>query len=174
MIGADIAVVLADLDLVAAGSFNDTVSLGNHHNAAVDGSLVFHTGADDRTFGHHKRHSLLLHVGTHERTGVVVVFKERDHSRGDRNHHFRRYIHVVNAFFFDLRDFFTDTDGNAVVDETAGLVERLVCLGDDIFVFDVGGHVDDLVGDDAGGFVHLAVGCFDKAEFIDFRVGCKI
>ena len=44
--------------------------------------------------------------------------------------------------------------GDAGTDEVVVLVQRLVGLSDDILVLLVGGHIDDLIGDSAGGDVY--------------------
>ena len=40
-------------------------------------------------------HRLLLHVGAHERAGVIVVLKERDKARRHGNHHLRRHVDII-------------------------------------------------------------------------------
>ena len=64
--------------------------------------------------------------------------------------------------------------GDALVDEAAVLIHRLVGLADGVLILHVGGHVLDLVGDPAGGLVHLAVGGLDEAEPVDPGVGGQI
>ena len=54
---------------------------------------------------------------------------------------------------------------HAVVDELALLVERRVGLGDDVFLFLVGGEIHDLVGDLA--VLDDAVRRLDEAEAVD-------
>ena len=49
------------------------------------------------------------------------------------------------------------------------LVKLRVCFRYDVFVFLVGSHVDDFVGDDFFLFINLSVRRFDKAVFIDSR-----
>ena len=83
--------------LVRLDVLNTTRVFGKHHNAGVNGYLVFHTCTDDRRVGGHKRNCLLLHVRAHQSTGVIVVFKERDHRRCGGNHHLGRNIHEINA-----------------------------------------------------------------------------
>ena len=50
------------LDSVCADGGDSACALGKHNNAGVNGSLVFHTGADYRIFGAEQRNRLFLHV----------------------------------------------------------------------------------------------------------------
>ena len=64
--------------------------------------------------------------------------------------------------------------GDAGTDEVVVLVQRLVGLSDDILVLLVGGHIDDLIGDSAGGLVDLAVRGLNEAVLVDLGVGGQI
>ena len=53
------------------------------HLARVDGSLVFHSGADQWRFGPDERHRLTLHIRTHQRPVGVVVLQKGDERSAD-------------------------------------------------------------------------------------------
>ena len=56
------------------------------------------------------------------------------------------------------------------MDEVARLVEGLIRLRNNVFIFLVGGEVNNLIGNNGIGgigLVHLAVGSLDEAVFID-------
>ena len=122
-----------------------------------------------------------MHVGTHERTGVVVVFKEGDHSGCYGYQHLRCYVHIVDLHSVNLNDFGAFAADNLGVDEAIIFVKGLVCLRNDEAVFGISGHIFYLTGNlVAKGTVavidvqYLAVGCLDKAILGDASVGREI
>ena len=161
-----------DDDLVRRDAFDHAALVRDHDRARVERRLVLHTGRDDRRLGGHQRHRLLLHVGAHQRTGVIVVFKEGDHRRGDRDQHLGRGVHITDLLGFDLDDLGLVAGDDAGVDEMSVLGQRLVRLRDDITVLDVGGHVLDLLRHDA--VLDLAVGRLEESVLVDAGVGGKI
>ena len=60
------------------------------------------------------------------------------------------------------------------MNEAAVLVERLVRLRYVVVILNVRGHVNDLVGDNAGLLVDLAEGSLDKAVLVDLREGREV
>src|SRR5699024_1358541 len=89
--------------------FNRSWLLSNHRNPRVMGSLVVNTSTYQWSMRIDQRNSLSLHVSTHQCTVGVIVFKEWDTCRGNRNNLLRRNIHVVNVFNtgFDVVIFIT-------------------------------------------------------------------
>ena len=83
LVGVHIAVVLADNDLVSVNALNNTCLGGYHCNTGVDTSLVLHTCTNDRRLGLQQRHSLPLHVRSHQRTVRIIVLQEGDTSSSD-------------------------------------------------------------------------------------------
>ena len=167
--------VLAGDDYLVSLNVNDSAGvLGKHDDARVNGDLVLHTGTDDRRVGGHKRHRLLLHVGTHKSTGVIVVLKEGDHCRRCGNDHLRRNIHEVDAVACDLYELVAVARRDLGVDEVSLVVKRLVCLSYDIFILNVCRHVNDLVGDDMALLIDLAVRSLDEAVIAYARIGRKV
>ena len=96
-VGILCAVLGGDDDLVSVNEVNRTCALCENYDTGIASSLIFHTGSYDRRLSNHKRNCLLLHVRTHERTGVIVVFKEGDHRGCNGYNHLRRNVDQVNA-----------------------------------------------------------------------------
>src|SRR5262249_25635753 len=109
---------------------------------------------------------------------------------GHRHDLLRRDVHEVDLFTRDVVDLAggavarggrahphagalrATADEHAVVGELAVGLQGGVGLGDDVFLFLVGGEVDDLVGDLA---LHdLAVGRLDEAVLVDAAVGGQV
>ena len=59
---------------------------------AVARDRRLHAGAHERRVGADQRHRLALHVRAHQRAVGVVVLKERDQRRGDRDKLLRRHV----------------------------------------------------------------------------------
>ena len=163
---------------VRSGNFNHirgglghrTGALGKHYRARIDRRLIFHTGTDNRGFGFEKRHSLTLHVRTHQSTVRVVVFKERNHRGGDGNHHSRGDVHIVCLARFDFHELVTVTDIDFFADETVVFVQRLIRLRNLVIVLDICRHIGHFIEHHAGFLVDTAEGRFNKAVFVD---ACK-
>ena len=62
LIGVDFAILRTDFDCIGANAYNLAGVLSKNYYAGVNGSLIFHTGSNNRVLGFEKRHSLLLHV----------------------------------------------------------------------------------------------------------------
>ena len=157
----------------------------------VTGGTVLHAGADVGRLGPQQRHGLALHVGAHQRTVGVVVLEERDQRRGDRHDLLRADVdevdlgrrHVADvgggteealglehlAEVFEAGRLRRPAHEHAGVADRPVVLERRVRLGDDVVLFFVGRHVDDLAGDLA--VLDLAVRRLDEAELVDAGVG---
>ena len=174
VIGIFLSVVGSYNDLVGRNALDGSGFLCADNDSGVNRSLVLHTGSDDGRVTDEKRHSLLLHIRSHKSARVVVVLKEGDHSRCDRNDHLRGDVHVIGNGVVHLDDLCSLARGDLTVDETVVFVKRLVCLSDYIFILDVGGHVLDFIRDNAGRLVYPAVGSLDEAVVADPCIGCKV
>ena len=86
----------ADDDLVGADSLDEARVLRADNDSGVDSRLVLHTGGDDRLLRDEQRHSLLLHVRSHQSARVVVVLEERNVRGSDRHDHLRRSASAVH------------------------------------------------------------------------------
>ena len=125
-------------DDLGGGGGDDAVGLGNDHGTGVAGGLGLETGADERCLGNEKRHTLALHVRSHQRSVGVIVLKERDEACGDGNKLLRRDVHVVNGIRGGLDELTALTGVDAVFLETACLVDHVGCLGDEVVFLLVG------------------------------------
>ena len=97
LVFVNLAVFSANLNVIGAYIGNLARPLCEHDNARVNRRLIFHTGSYNRVFGAQERYCLLLHVRAHQRTVGIVVLKEGNHSRSNRNHHLRRNVHIVGS-----------------------------------------------------------------------------
>ena len=174
LIGIGRAVGAADNDLVGVNILDRAVMGGQHADTGVGGGLILHAGSDNGLLGDHQRHSLTLHVGAHQGTVTVIVLEERDAGRGHRDHHTGRNIHKVDLRGLKLLNVVAVAAGNTAADKAVVLVQWLVGLRNNILVLLVGSHIDDLIGDDAGGLVNAAVRCLHKAVLVDLGVGSQI
>src|SRR5690625_939403 len=170
LVGEGGAVVAGNHDGVGR-YFGDDAGLGRDHDVTgVDGCAAFHPGSHVRGFGTDERHSLTLHVRTHERAVGVVVFEERNHRRRHRDHLARGDVHVVDLVGGNVGGFpAAGAHEHRVVREVPVLTDDRVRLGDDVAVLVVGGQVLDVVGHLA--LVDLAVGGLHETERVDPRVG---
>ena len=153
---------------------NGACMLRKNGYAGVDGGFVLHTGTDEGSFGFKQRNRLLLHVGAHQSTVCVVVFKERNHCGGDGNNHLRRNVHVVDLCGIDFDEFVLITAGYLRHCEVIVLIKRGVCLSNDVIVLGIRGHVLDFVKYNAGFFINLAERRFDKTVFVYLCISCKV
>ena len=64
--------------------------------------------------------------------------------------------------------------GNTAVGEVTFLVQGLIGLGHNELVLHIGGHVDHLIGDHTGLFVHLTVRCLNEAVLIQPAIASQI
>ena len=174
LIFIDLTVFGSDLNAIRADISDLTGAFGQHHHARVNGSLILHTGGHNRVFGTQQRHRLLLHVRAHEGTVGIVIFKEGNHGRGNRDHHFGRNVHIIGARGLNLLEAVAVAGIDLFMHEIAVFIQRFIGLRHNIIVFFVGGHVLHFVQHTAGLLVHLAEGGFNKAVLIDLGEGGKI
>ena len=168
------AVVIADGDKVGGHTGDLTVTLRQNDDLRVDTVLVFLTGGHDGGLGGQKGHGLPLHVSAHHGPGGVVVLQEGDHGGGDGHHHLGGHVNVVHPLPVHVDDLVAVAAGDTLVGEAAVLIGRLGGLGDDILILHIGGHILHLVGELAGGLVHLPVGGLDKAIPVHLGVGGQV
>src|SRR5262249_48355588 len=124
---------------------------------------------DERRFGTDEGYGLTLHVRTHERTVRVVVLKERDERCGNGNELLWGNVDVVDRVRGGHDEVPVLAAGDQFVSETSALVEHGVRLCDGVLTFFDRREVNHFAGDLATS--DFAVRCFDKAVFVDARVG---
>ena len=88
------------------------------------------------------RHSLTLHVRTHQRTVGVIVLQERNQRRGNRNDLLRRHVHQGDVFRALTVNSPMATNGHQLINQHFPVVHRSRSLGDHVVAFD-GGQEDD-------------------------------
>src|SRR5262249_55406589 len=96
--------VHANDDAFAVDRVHDTRAAADNNRARVTSGNAFHAGADVGRFGAQQRHSLALHVRTHQRAVGVVVFEERNQRGSDRDKLFRADVHVLDLFALRERE----------------------------------------------------------------------
>src|ERR1700761_3605128 len=72
------ATIVTDMDLVSIDEFNDTLTFRVDLDTRVTGLFCFQSRTDDRHFRTDQRHSLTLHVRSHQRTVGIIMLQERD------------------------------------------------------------------------------------------------
>ncbi len=163
---------------LVGGADDDTggVDLIDHAGAArgdsragIAGDHAFHAGADERRLGMNERHRLPLHVGAHERAVGVVVLEERNERRRHRNKLLRRHVHEVHLVRRNELHVAGVSHDDEIVGEAALRIDRGIGLRDRVAPFLHRREIDHLVGDAA--VLHLAIGRFDEAVFVDAREG---
>ena len=158
---------------VAVYLFNVTVAVGNNNHTRVLCGTIFHTRTYDRRFRSDERHSLTLHVRTHESTGCVIVFEERYHGCCNGNYLSRRNVHVIYFISVYLLYFIVNTRHNELILEESVFIQRLVSFGDSAGLFLFGCHVNNLVGNLLVDLIDYLVRCLNEAVFVYSRVCCE-
>ena len=143
-----VAVVGVDDDPGRVDEVDHAVVAGEQDVARVQRGAALHAGAHDRGVGLQERHGLALHVRAHEGAVGVVVLEERDHRRGDGPDLLRRDVDQVDLVRGDV-DVLTGLRAaeDAVAEQLAVLVGRLVGLRDRLLLLRGRVQVHDLVGD---------------------------
>ncbi len=109
-------------DARAVDLVDDAGALGDDGGARVARHGGFHAGADNRRVGLDQRHRLTLHVRAHQRAVGVVVLKEGDERRGDRNQLLRRHVDGGDFLGLDQKEVAAAAHGDEVVGELAALI----------------------------------------------------
>ena len=129
-------------DALGVDLIDDAVALAEHDRAGIARGDALHAGADERSFSANQRHSLALHVRTHQRAVGVVVLEERNQAGGHGDELLRRNVDVID-FVAALEH---EVAGLTAVDEFGGdlqtFIERNVGLRDDVLVFFPSGQVE--------------------------------
>jgi hypothetical protein len=73
--------------------------LGTHDSSRIKSGTGFKAGAHHRSFGTKQRHRLTLHVGTHQRTVGIIMFKEWNKACSNGYNLLWCHIHQMNAFY---------------------------------------------------------------------------
>ena len=169
-IGVNFAIFSAYTNLVAYYAFNNTRTFCQYANAGVNSNLVFHTSTNNGSLGAQQRNCLTLHVGAHQCTVRVIVFKEGNECSCNGNYLFRRNVHVIYLAGRNGKYVVFRTCGNTIAQEVAVFIQGFVCLRNDISIFNISGHVTNFVSYTFVFFINAAVRSFHEAIFVD---NCK-
>ena len=174
MVGLYVAVVILDGD-VGGGNRGDGAGLLRlDADLGVHGGLMLDAGGNDGRLGGQQRHGLTLHVCAHQRAVGVVVLQEGNEGGCDGDHHSGGHVDIVDDAPIHFDNLVAVTAGDTGVGKAAVFVQRLARLADVEVILHVGGHILHVLGDEAGGLVHLAVGCFHEAVLVDSGKGRQI
>ena len=158
----------ADNNPGAVDLLNNARTLCHYHSAGIARDNIFHASSDKRSVRLHQRHGLTLHVRAHQSTVGVIVFKERDQRRGNRDNLLWTDVHQVDLIFRQQRRFAVYPAGDQIINDLA-VLQRDVGLGDDVLGLFHRRHVNHLFGDLA--VLHPPVRTLDEAILVDHRVG---
>ena len=124
-----------------------------------------HAGTDERCLGLKQRHSLPLHVRSHQRAVGVIVLKERNECRSNRNKLFRGNVNEVDISRQCEMVIAPRPAADQIFEQLAVLVHFSVGLSDRVVALIHCRHVDDFVGCMA--IDHPAIRAFNEAVLVD-------
>ena len=140
----------------------------------VTSCFILHTSSNNGLLGHHQRHSLTLHVRTHQSTVGIIVLQEGNHCSCNGNYHLGAYVHEVNLFTLNFQNLITTACIYTRTNKTAFLVQRLVGLCYNVLILQVSSHINYFVGYTTSSTVYLAVGCLNEAIVVNLCKGCQV
>ena len=156
LVGFQSGAVIPHRDVVCIHLCNDAGILCQNTYAGVNCTLVLNARRNNRCLRRQQRYCLTLHVGTHQCTVRVVIFKERDHRRCDGNHHLRRNVDKVNFLPVYRYGIIAVTAGNTFVRKAPVLIQRFGSLCNLELIFHIRCHVDNFICHTAGSLFHSA------------------
>src|SRR5699024_10281328 len=139
-------------------------------------SLCFHTGSHNRSLCSQKRHCLTLHVRSHKGTVGIVVLKEGDQGCSYREHHLRRYVHVIKHLTLIFLSFFSVTSGYILTDKMSFFIQRLISLSHMVVILFISSHIYYFICHPrifGIRLVDLSVRSFNESILVDPCIGCK-
>ena len=141
-----------------------TATGGGDHRARVNGGHTLDACADKGFFWAQNRHSLSLHVGTHQSAVGVIVLQEGHQRCRHRNNLGGGHVHVLNALGPDQNGLAFFTGRHQFVGQATFFVQGSIGLGNHIFAFFDGRQIVDVHRDLA--FNHLTVRRFNEAVLV--------
>src|SRR5205085_2459671 len=134
--------ICADDDALTVNVIHHTVAARGDNRARIRRRHLLHARADVWRFGAEQRHTLALHVRSHQRAVRVVVLKERDERGGDRDELFWTDVHILDLIAQGENELARFARGVALVDDVARLVKLDVRLPDDVLILFPSGQVE--------------------------------
>ena len=147
---------------------NDTATFGHGGYTGVNGNSTFHTGTYQRLISAQGRNRLTLHVRTHQCTVGVIVLKERDQGRTDRNHLLGGNVHIVNLVCAEEAGFAFAAASDQIIGEAAFFGQVGVRLRDNVVTFFDSGEVMNFISHHTVG--HFTVRRLKEAILVSLRV----
>ena len=131
--------------------------------------FCFQPGAHKRRLRDDQRHTLTLHVGTHQRTVRIVMLQKRNQTRRHRNELFRRDVHVMHFRRIDFEKIAPIAHGDFFTGEMAAAVDRRVRLRDQEIFLAIAGQIFNLVGH--ASVLDFSIRRLNESELVDSREG---
>ena len=161
----------ADNDTAGVDLVDDTTAFRHIGSTGIPCDDFFDTCPHQWCFGLKQRHRLTLHVRAHQGPVRIVVFKERDQGRSDRDQLFRRNVDQIDILGRRQRVVTGFPCRHQIVDELHVLIKVRVRLRHGVTHFFGRGHVLHVIGNNT--VRYFTVGCFDKAVFVDAGECCQ-
>ena len=170
-ININLAVFGTHANFVTNYADNLAGTLSQYADAGVNCYLVFHTSTDNRCLSAQQGHCLTLHVSAHQRTVSVIIFQEGNQCGCNGYYLLRRNVHQVAAFRCDGKYVVLSAGSNTLAQEIALIIQGFVRLCNDVFIFFIGSHVNNFVGNAFISLINHTVRSFHKAVFINNSEG---
>ena len=146
-----------------------TIAARNNRGTRITRHRGFHASANQRRISADQRHRLTLHVGTHQRAVRVIVFKEGDQRRRNRNKLLGRDVNRCHFFRLYQAEIATLTDRDQFILEAAIAIHIGIRLRDDQTLFFHGGQIAGITHNLP--ILHQAIRRFDEAVFVHLGEG---
>ena len=138
---------------------------------SIHGGDLFHSGAHDGGLRIDEWDRLTLHVRAHQSAVRVVVFQERNHRRGYRNHLLRSHVHILYFIGAHLDEFSPFAGKDHLVRDAAIVVQMHIRLSNNVFLFLGSVHIHIFIAYRT--IRHLPVRSFDKTKGIDAAIDSR-
>ena len=156
-------------DLIGRHASDASGPAGHDHRTGVRGHLGLKPGAHDWRLRKEQGHSLALHVAAHERAVGIVVLKERNQRRRNRDQLLRCHVHEIDPVRLEQRVVVALPAQDQVLDEFPVLIQLRIGLCHRVALFLAGGQPADIGSRLA--VLHHPVRRLDEAKVVDPPVG---
>ncbi len=142
----NLTIFVDNLNLARRCTDHFAIGAADHHLARINRHLALHTGAADRRLRPQQRHSLALHVRTHQRAVHVVMLQERNQRGRHADHLFGRDVHVVHAIRRAHDKLALVTGKHTLINKFAVLIQFGISLRDPEILFVVSRAIVHFLG----------------------------
>ena len=170
------SIIILDRNLIGNRFFYSTCLLCHNTYTRVNGCFCFHTRSNNWCLCCKKRHCLTLHVGTHQGTVCIVVLQKRNQCRSYREHHLRRYIHVIEHGLIVFLCLIQITSGNGISYEMSFFIQFFVCLCYMVIIFLIRCHINNFICNPRIlwiGFIYFTVWSLYETILVDSSIACQ-